>query len=226
MLGSKYLAGTYAFFSLCLLASGVIAVVFSQVFHKTDVLLNMVFSSSALTGGLVLGVGLLITWLLSVFAIVQRNHVTIGLVCLNWVLIIDACIVFAVGTAIWFWSLRQRNEFHTVYEQLPAASRIYIQDKFSCCGYFAANDTLEVGGTFCTSQDFANSLPTNNTANFCVTPVTTFTDYALENTFTSIYGFMAVVILLFMASLCVIKERNEIERFKKIDAKRGGRGFV
>lgn len=50
MLGSKYLAGTYAFFSLCLLASGVIAVVFSQVFHKTDVLLNMVFSSSALTG--------------------------------------------------------------------------------------------------------------------------------------------------------------------------------
>lgn len=59
--------------------------------------------------------------------------------------------------------------------------------QFSCCGYFAANDTLEVGGTFCTSQDFANSLPTNNTANFCVTPVTTFTDYALENTFTCVF---------------------------------------
>lgn len=59
-------------------------------------------------------------------------------------------------------------------------------EQFSCCGYFAANDTLEVGGTFCTSQDFANSLPTNNTANFCVTPVTAFTDYALENTFTCV----------------------------------------
>lgn len=86
-------------------------------------------NDTQITGGLVLGVGLLITWLLSVFAIVQRNHVTIGLVCLNWVLIIDAIIVFVVGTAIWFWSLRQRNEFHTVYEQLPAASRIFIQDK-------------------------------------------------------------------------------------------------
>lgn len=50
MLGSKYLAATYALFSVSLLASGVISVVFSQVFHKTDVLLNMVFSSSALTG--------------------------------------------------------------------------------------------------------------------------------------------------------------------------------
>jgi phosphopantetheinyl transferase len=53
---------------------------------------------------------------------------------------------------------------------------------------------------------------------------------------------MAVVLSLLVASLCVIKkvsnrqiwahflklffQRQEEERFKKIDAKRGGRGFV
>jgi hypothetical protein len=37
---------------------------------------------------------------------------------------------------------------------------------------------------------------------------------------------MAVVIALFLASLCVINKRVEEERFKRIDAKRGGRGFV
>ena len=46
------------------------------------------------------------------------------------------------------------------------------------------NDTAEIGGTFCTSQDFANSLNLTNTANFCVTPITKKTDYTLENTFT------------------------------------------
>lgn len=62
-----------------------------------------------------------------------------------------------------------------------------------------------------------------------------------------VYGFMAIVLCLLLASLCVIKkvclytfqmftifneknlycrQRQEDERFKKIDAKRGGRGFV
>lgn len=84
------------------------------------------------------------------------------------------------------------------------------------------NDTAEIGGTFCTSQDFANSLNATNSANFCVTPVTAKTDYTLENTFTyvlvesfeillltdahsSIYAFMVPVIGLFLASLCVIQ---------------------
>lgn len=56
------------------------------------------------------------------------------------------------------------------------------------------------------------------------------------------YGFMAVVIGLFLANMCVIKkvsntnlfvltgadtqQRQEEERFEKIDAKRGGHGFV
>lgn len=70
----------------------------------------------------------------------------------------------------------------------------------------------------------------------------------LNNIFSTIYGYMAIVILLFLASICVIYkvcaltgssyirfsstlismfvQRHEEQRFRKIDEKRGGRGFV
>ncbi|THH15602.1 hypothetical protein EW146_g4906 [Bondarzewia mesenterica] len=227
----KILHGFYAFFSVCLLASSIITIVFSQVWHRKELLLNMVFSNSDLTAGLVLGIALAITWVLSVFAIVQRNHVTVGLVTLNWALILDSIGVLVVGTFIWFYSLRQRAEFHGIWAGLSDADRIVIQDKFSCCGYFNASDVIAIGGNFCSSQEKADQLNTTVLSNFCVTPVTAYTDVSLNEVFTpsynsSVYGFMAVVICLFLTSLCVIKVRQEIERFKKIDAKRGGRGFV
>jgi hypothetical protein len=40
------------------------------------------------------------------------------------------------------------------------------------------------------------------------------------------FGFTAVNGLLFLATLCVINERLIAVRFAKIDAKRGGGGFV
>ncbi|ETW85673.1 hypothetical protein HETIRDRAFT_407613 [Heterobasidion irregulare TC 32-1] len=225
-MGMKVLHGFYAFFSFCLLLSSIIAIVFSQVWHKKSLLLNMVFSDADLTAGLVLGIALGVTWLLSVFAIVQRNHVTIGLVALNWCLILDSIAITVVGTFVWFYTLRQRAEFHTVWAGLPESSRITLQDQFSCCGYFNASDLIAIGGNFCTSQEKADQLNTTVLKNFCVTPITAYSDVSLNDVFTSVYGFMAVAICLFMTSLCVIKVRQEIERFKRIDSKRGGRGFV
>ncbi|KAI0317295.1 tetraspanin [Amylostereum chailletii] len=222
----KHLVGIYAFFTLCVLTASVLSIVFSIVWRKKDLLLNMIFNSGDLTAGLVMGIALMITSVMSVAAIVQRNHVMGGLVALNWALIADAIIVLVVGTKIWFFSLRQRAEFHTLYAALTPANRIVFQDKFSCCGYFNATDLVEIGGKFCTSQDFANSLNQTVLANQCVTGITGETDLILNHTFTVTYGFMAPIIALFLASLCVIKVRQEIERFKSIDAKRGGRGFV
>lgn len=228
---SRTLMGFWALFDVCLLAGGVISIVFSFVFRKPDLLLNLAISKGDLTAALVLGIMLCVTFLFSIGAIVQKNHVTIGLVILNYLLIIDAVAVLAAGTYVWFFSLRQRNEFHVLYLQLPASSRVAIQDKFSCCGYFNGSDAVENAGNFCTQSQiaFTNSLDpsdVNNAANFCVGKVTAFTDYALNNIFSSCYGFMPVVLGLLLFSLCVINKRKEDERFKKIDAKRGGRGFV
>jgi len=208
-----------------LFAGSAISIAFSIVFGEPNLFFNMIFSKDDLLSGLILGIFMGVTAFLSIFAIVQRNHVTGGLVALNWALIADSIVVLVVGSRLWFASLRQRAEFHTAWVNLPPDSRLFIQNTFKCCGYFMANDTIEIGG-YCSSQQFANSLNTSVLSNFCVTPVTERTDYTLENTFTSIYSFMVPTIGLFLTSLCVIQVRNEIERFKRIDAKRGGRGFV
>ncbi|KAJ7702388.1 tetraspanin Pls1 family [Mycena rosella] len=222
---SKGLMGAWAFIDLLLLGAGGMSIALSIVWRAPSILMNMALSSEFLTAGMVVGIALAATFLVSIGAVVQRNHITVGFVILNWFLIVDAILVTVVGSMIWFFSLRQRNEFHEKWLALPPADRITLQNQFSCCGYFNGTDGAEISG-FCT-QDVVNGLATVNVStSFCVTPVTVFTDYTLENTFTAIYGFMAVVLSLLVASLCVIKKREEEERFKKIDAKRGGRGFV
>jgi len=222
----KYLYGFYGFFTLGVAVSGIISLVFSILWRRNDLLLNMIFSHGDLDAGLLMGVAFLLTSFLSVGAIIQRNHVTIGLVILNWVLIADAVMALVVGTVIWFYTLGERVEFHTVYANLQSSQRITIQDQLKCCGYFNSSDLVDIGGSFCQSQAFVNALNTTITSNFCVTPITEHADSSLNDVFTTTYGFMAGIIGLFLSSLCVVKVRQEIERFRRIDAKRGGRGFV
>ncbi|KIM87619.1 hypothetical protein PILCRDRAFT_815195 [Piloderma croceum F 1598] len=218
---SKRLMGVWAFFDFTLLAAGAVCIALSIVWRETNVLMNMVLSNADLTAGLVLGIAMLITFAISIGAIVQRNHITIGLVLLNWTLILDALGILIIGTFVWFFTLEERNNFHSVFSQQSTQNKIAIQDKLKCCGYFNTSDLLEVGGSICPSQDAANQLNTT-----CVGPITAFADTTLNDVFTTVYGFMAIVICLFLASLCVIKKRQEDERFKKIDSKRGGKGFV
>jgi hypothetical protein len=145
---SKYLYGFYGFFTLGIAVSGIISILFSVLWRKNDLMVNMTFSHGDLSGtcwldslavvfsrrrlssaGLVMGIAFLLTSSLSVGAIIQRNHVTIGLVILNWVLIADAIIVLVVGTIVWFYTLRERSEFHALYAKLQPSQRITIQDQ-------------------------------------------------------------------------------------------------
>lgn len=184
----------------------------------------MVFSKAHLTAGVILGISLLLTFALSVGAIVQPNHVTIGLVILNWALLIDGIVVIVVGSLLWFLTLQKRKDFEKIFLALAAPQRVAVQDKLQCCGYFGVSDA-EIGGNFCSNVTFVQTT-VNETSNFCVDPITAYADSSLNMAFTTVYSFMAIIICLLLASLCVIKKREEDERFKKIDGKRGGRGFV
>lgn len=218
--------GVWVSLDILLLAAGVLSLVLSIVWRAPNTLMNMVLSNADLTGGTILGVALLTTFMMSVGAIIQRNHVTIGLVLLNYALLVDAIGILVIGTFIWFSTLEERANFHKLWVNASPAVRITLQDKFKCCGYFNGTDLAQVGGSFCQSQDFISALASNVSSNFCVAPITNFADVTLNNVFSTIYGFMAIVLCLLLASLCVINKRQEAERFKKIDAKRGGRGFV
>lgn len=228
---SRKLMGVWACLDVFLLAAGVVSLALSLVWRAPNILMNMVLSNSDLTAGTVLAVALLVTFAISIAAVVQRNHVTIGFVILNYALVLDALGIIVIGSFVWFFTLHERANFHDVWVRQSAANRISIQDRFNCCGYFNATDNQEIGGNHCTQSqvDFLNTLDAaadNNAKFFCVTPITAFADMTLNNIFTTVYGFMAIVLCLLLASLCVINKRKEEERFKKIDVKRGGRGFV
>jgi len=218
---SKRLMLSWWLFNITLLAAGVVTLALSIVWRQPDILMNLVLPDMDLTVGLVLGVFFLVTWAFSIGAVIQRNHITIGLVLLNWLLIVAMVYLTVAGSVIWFFTLRLRNNFHTRWSQQTPVTRVEIQDMFKCCGYFNGTDLVEMGGNFCSDPNFVAQ-----TQSFCVTPITQEANDTLNPIFSTVYGFMAILLCFFMATVCVINERKKEERFKKIDAKRGGRGFV
>jgi len=218
---SKKLMLSWWFFNVTLLAAGIVSLALSIVWRQPDILINMILPTMELTVGLVLGLCFLVTWAVSVGAVIQKNHVTIGLTVLNWLLIGNMVYVTVAGTVIWFFTLRERDNFRKIWSEQTPSTRIAVQDMFQCCGYYNGTDLVEIGGTFCADPNFVAQ-----TQSFCVTPITQRADNTLNPIFSTVYGFMAILLCLFMATACVINERNKEERFKKIDAKRGGRGFV
>jgi len=221
---SKQLMGTWIFLDFCLLVSGLISLIVSIVFQSKDLIRNIIISPQDLLAGMILGIMLIATFLFSIPAIIQRNHVVIGLHILKWLLFLDGVAIFAVGSFVWFYTLTMRAGYHEVVSKLPNATIEAMQNTLQCCGYFNSSDLVVIGG-FCVNETFVTTT-INNTQNFCVTPLTAASDFTLNNIFTSVYGFMAVVIGLGLATMCVINKRLEEERFKRIDAKRGGSGFV
>jgi hypothetical protein len=222
---SKKLISVWGFLDVCLLAAGIVSLVLSLVWRAPNILMNMVLSKADLTAGTVLAIFLLITFAISIGAIVQPNHVIGGLVVLNYALVVDAIVIVVIGSFVWFFTLQERNNFYKLWLAANNETRVHLQDQFKCCGYFNGTDNVAIGG-YCSSQEMAATLNETVLSNFCVTPITEFADMTLNNVFTTVYGFMAIVLCLLLATLCVIKKRQEEERFKKIDAKRGGRGFV
>ncbi|KAG6379243.1 hypothetical protein JVT61DRAFT_11692 [Boletus reticuloceps] len=216
---SKRLMLTWAFFDTCLLAAGLVTLVLSFVWRQPNLLLNLTFGSFDLTGGTVLGIIFLATFVSSLLLVAMRGRWP--LVMLNWLLLVNGISILIAGTYIWFYTLHERNNYHNVFGMQSNATKIAVQDTLMCCGYFDATDEVAFGGTFCPNA--AAAMAANS---FCVTPITKFADMMLNDVFTTIYGFMAIVIGLFLANMCVIKRRQEEKRFERIDAKRGGHGFV
>lgn len=217
---SKQLTAVWAFFAFALLAAGGITIAFSILWGMPNMIVQFVVDNAFLRAGLGLGVSYSITFLIAVIAIIQPNHITMGLSALNWVLLIDALATLVIGTIIWFFTLKESAMYGAKWLLASPNVRVAIQNEFKCCGYLLSNETNIAVGGFCTDPTFAAQQQA------CVDPLVQYADYTLNNIFSSVYGYMAIIVGLFLASLCVINQRIEAERFRKIDAKRGGKGFV
>jgi len=214
---SKQLMAVWAFLDFCLLAAGAIIIAFSITFRAPDVIRNLILSTSDLNLSLALGILYVVTVVVSIGAIIQQNHVTIGLAVLNWCLIVDGIVTIMYASNLWFMTLREEHNFGSIWAATTPARRIAVQDKFQCCG-FLNNTAVEPQGYCIDPGAMAN--------NGCSTQFIAVADNIFHQTFSSIFGFTSVLVGLFLATLCVVKKRQEAERFRKIDLKRGGGGFV
>lgn len=79
---------------------------------------------------------------------------------------------------------------------------------------------METSSGFCSDPTVANRFNFSAPEMFaCVSHINSFTDFTLNNIFTTIYGYMAIVITLFLASLCIIHQVSFVFLvFCKIDA--------
>lgn len=78
---------------------------------------------------MILGIALLITFAVSIGAIVQQNHVTLGLVILNYTLMVDALGIVVIGTFVWFFTLKERENFHQLWAGATRETRLALQDQ-------------------------------------------------------------------------------------------------
>lgn len=216
---SKSLKAVWALFNVALLAAGAILITFSIIWRSHDVIRNFVVSEMDLNAGLALGSAFVLTWMTSVTGMIQRNHITMPLIITNWALIGDAIGVVIIGCIVWFYTLTPTYDFLIAWEAASPATQQALQDSLHCCGY--SNSTqLSIGAGFCADATFA---ATQQGCSAAILPVATYT---LQNIFSSIFGLMIVVIGFFLATVCVVNRRKQTERFRRIDEKRGGRGFV
>jgi len=214
------LTAVWAGLDFALFAAGIISIVFSIVWKHSSLIMNFTLFEMNLAVGTVLGVMFEVSVLVSLFAITQRKPLTSGLKALNWTLVLDSIAVLVVGSILWFYSLRQPTNYLRVWEAQPDSILFQLQDKYSCCGWNNGTN-IALGGSFCGTDN-----STAATKIGCETLVTHDTDYALNNIFTSIYGFMAISLSFMLITVCQINKRVEEDRFRRIDEKRGGRGFV
>lgn len=81
------------------------------------------------TAGLALGSMFLATFVFSIVAIAQPNHIILPLALLNWALIADALAVVVIGTMIWWATLQERNNFNEAFEKTSTDVRLIIQNQ-------------------------------------------------------------------------------------------------
>ena len=91
---------------------------------------------------LFLGSFMLLTFAYSVPAFVltpKAGARTTHLSVLNTLVILTGCATLAIGSAVWFFTLRQRAEFEAIWKEQSPEGIVLVQDWLKCCGYWTAS---------------------------------------------------------------------------------------
>lgn len=128
---SKTLTAVWAGLDFALLLASAICIAFSIIWRAPDLLRDLVISTMDLNAGLGLGVIYVVTFVISIAAILTPKASTTGLKGLNWVLVLNSAATVVIGTIVWFYTLQERNNFSIVWGEQSSETLGQIQDKVS-----------------------------------------------------------------------------------------------
>jgi hypothetical protein len=131
--------------------------------------------------------------------------------------LIAALFTLCLGLKIWFSTLQSKAGLAPVWASQIPSTQTLLQKKFNCCGYL--DSAIFVKDATCSSVVRAAELGP------CVGPFSQFADQFLDVVFTAFFGTVAVTVLLLMSGLCLMKERSEEVRYRRLDMKDGYRNI-
>jgi hypothetical protein len=145
----------------------------------------------------------------------RRNRIFLHL--LTFFIISSATITLTIGLLIWFSTLETHKNLSPIWNAAPQLTQSMLQFKFQCCGY--SNPALFIKDKTCPTASVAAQLGP------CMTPFGVFANQFLDVVFTTFFGFVAIDVMFLLATLCLVKDRKEKERYKLIDEKKSFPGL-
>lgn len=128
-----------------------------------------------------------------------------------WLVVFCALFTLVVGLEIWFSTLETHKNLAPVWAQQSTFVQSMLQFKFQCCGY--DNPSLFIQDSVCPSASVAAELGS------CMVPFGAFANRFLDVVFTTFFGFVAIDMMLLLSTMCLLKDRKELARYKLIDEK-------
>ena len=154
---------------------------------KRSVILECCFSQLLMRNTAAIGNAVLVfvTFLLSVPAMVIPS--TRGwLKFTGYMTVVCALYTMILGLAIWFQTLRTRENLLPVWIALPSTSQSLLQQEFKCCGYTNSTSPPFVVDSIC-----PNALVAASTVG-CIGPFSSFGNNFLDLIFTGAFGMVGM----------------------------------
>ncbi|KAF2236284.1 hypothetical protein EV356DRAFT_575191 [Viridothelium virens] len=173
---------------------------------------NLLLSKSPVTATLINAIFVFATFLTALPAfILPLNRLFLKLH--GWLVVMCATFTMIIGLILWFDTLKTKANLKTLWGEQPQIDQSLLQMKFNCCGYANSTSPPFIQDSTCTADLVAA------TKGGCMTPFTNFSNRFLDLIFTAAFGIVGLDVIHLLSTVVVIKNRQELERYRHIDEK-------
>ncbi|KAK3903444.1 hypothetical protein C8A05DRAFT_14597 [Staphylotrichum tortipilum] len=174
---------------------------------------NLLYQGFPLTAGIVNAVFIFVTFLVTLPGLATSSRKWIKLA--GYMAVVCAMFSMILGLYVWILTLKARGDFAPLFAAQSDQVKSLMQTEFSCCGYVNSTSPAFVTDATCPSKAAAAIM------RGCATAISSFANVFLDNIFTALFGIVGFDAVFVMATVCLLKDRKERERFRHIDEKNG-----